>query len=154
MCVWSSGTTLWLTKMKGTVSLKLCIFVWICNVCPQSLKAYNWYNYGMYTLGTSLLHPGMRYLFGNYSYSICLWDLKAGWLAKFMFILCIVCLILLNGYCGKFVMTFIDIGEIGCMSIPKCHWVVSVVNLVKQTWIFACWYVFHVCWASIGHSRL
>ena len=31
-------------------------------------------------------------------------------------------------------MTFIDIGEIGCMSIPKCHWMVIVVTRVKQTW--------------------
>ena len=28
---------------------------------------------------------------------------------------------------GKFVMTFIDIIEIGCMSIPKCHWMVIAV---------------------------
>ena len=41
---------------------------------------------------------------------------------------------LFNVYLGKFVMTFIDIGEIGCMSILKCHWKVIVVNLVKQTW--------------------
>ena len=54
---------------------------------------------------------------------------------------------------GKFVMTFIDIGEIGCMDLPKCHWVVIVVNLVKHIWFFA-WcslYVwFSVCWVSIG----
>ena len=36
-------------------------------------------------------------------------------------------------YFGKFVMTFIDIGEIGCMSIPKCRWMVIMVNLFKQT---------------------
>ena len=35
-------------------------------------------------------------------------------------------------------MAFIDIGEIGCLSIPKCHWMVIVVNLVKQTWFFFC----------------
>ena len=34
---------------------------------------------------------------------------------------------------GKLVMTFSDIGEIGCMSILKCHWMVIVENLVKQT---------------------
>ena len=67
-----------------------------------------------------LLHPWMRFLFGNYSYSICLWRLKAGWLAGFMIFLCIVCTILFNVCFGKFVMTFIDIGEIGCTSIPKC----------------------------------
>ena len=32
--------------------------------------------------------------------------------------LCIVCLILFNVYFGKFMMTFIDIGQNGCMSIP------------------------------------
>ena len=88
-------------------------------------------------LKKSLLHSGMRYLFGNYSYSICLWGLKAGWLAGFVIFLCIVCTFLLNVYFGKFVITFIDIGEIVCMSKPKYHWMVIVVNLVKQTWIFA-----------------
>ena len=55
---------------------------------------------------------------------------------------CIVCTILLNVYFGKFVMTFIDIGEIGCTSIAKCHWMVVVVNLVKQIRFLhdaACW---------------
>ena len=42
-----------------------------------------------------------------------------------------------NVYFGKFWMTFIDIGEkIGCMSIPKCHWMVIVVNLVKHFFSF------------------
>ena len=36
-------------------------------------------------LGKRLLHPGMRYVFGDYSYSICLWGLKAGWLAGSIF---------------------------------------------------------------------
>ena len=41
-------------------------------------------------------------------------------------------------------MTFIAIGKIGCMSIPKCHWMVIVVNRVKQIlFLFlhkaACW---------------
>ena len=58
---------------------------------------------------------------------------KAGWLAGFMGFLCIVCTILFNVYFGKFGMTFIDIGEIGYMSIPKCYWMVIMVNLVKQT---------------------
>ena len=44
---------------------------------------------------------------------------------------------LFNVYFGKLVMTFIDIGEIGFMSISKCHWMVIVVNLVKQTWLLA-----------------
>ena len=111
-------------------------------------------------LKKSLLHSGMRYLFGNYSYSICLWGLKAGWLAGFIIFLCIVCTFLLNVYFGKFVITFIDIGEIVCMSKPKYHWMVIVVNLVKQTWIFAffawcCLLVwFCVCWVSIGYSHL
>ena len=39
--------------------------------------------------------------------------------------------ILFNVYYGKFVMTFIHIGENDCMSMPKCHWMVIVVNLVK-----------------------
>ena len=42
-------------------------------------------------------------------------------------------LICLNVYFGKFVIAFIEIGEIGCMSIPKCLWMVIVVNLVIQT---------------------
>ena len=29
-------------------------------------------------------------------------------------------------------MICIDIGEIGCMSIPKCHWMVIVISLVKK----------------------
>ena len=37
---------------------------------------------------------------------------------------------------GKFAMTFIDGGEIGFMSIPKYHRLVTVVNLVKQTRFF------------------
>ena len=65
-----------------------------------------------------------------------MYGLKAGWLVGFMVFLCIVCTILFNVYFGKFVMTFIDIGNIGCMSISKCHWMVIVVNLVKQTWLF------------------
>ena len=48
----------------------------------------------------------------------------------------IVCTIL-NVYFGKFVMTFIDIGEIGCISILEYHWMVIVVNLVRQTLFFA-----------------
>ena len=32
--------------------------------------------------------------------------------------------------------TYIDIGKMGCMNILKCHWMVIVVNLVKQTWFF------------------
>ena len=74
--------------------------------------------------------------FDDYSYSICLWGLKAGWLTGFIVILCSVWTILFNVYFGKFVMTFIDIGEIGCTGIPKCHWMVIVVNLVKQIWLF------------------
>ena len=31
----------------------------------------------------------MRYIFGDYSYSICLWGLQAGWLVGFMGLLCI-----------------------------------------------------------------
>ena len=100
----------------------------------------------LHTLGKNrLLHLGMRYLFGDYSYSI--------WLAESMFSLCIVCNILFNVYFGKFVITFIDIGGIGCMSIPKCHWMVIVINLIKQTW--CCLLVwFCVCRVSIEYSHL
>ena len=38
---------------------------------------------------------------------------------------------LFNVYFGISVKVFIDIGEIGCMVILKCHWTVIVVNLVK-----------------------
>ena len=94
-----------------------------------------------------LLRPGMRYLFGNYSYSFCLWGIKAAWLAAFAVFLCIVCIILFDVYFGKFVMTFIDIGEIGCMSILKGHWLVNVVNLVKWTrsYVWCCmlaWFMY------------
>ena len=81
-----------------------------------------------------LLHTVMRYHFGDYSYSTCLWGLKADYLAEFMVFLFIVFTIVFNVYFGKSVKTFIDIGENACMSIPKCHWMVIVVNLVKQTW--------------------
>ena len=46
-----------------------------------------------------------------------------------------MCTILFNVYFDKFVISFIDIGEIGCVSMPKCHWMVIVVNLLK-TWFF------------------
>ena len=43
-------------------------------------------------------------------------------------------------------MRSICIGGIGCICRPKCHWMVIVVNLVKQTWFFlydaACWWGF------------
>ena len=52
-----------------------------------------------------------------------------------MVFLFIVFTIVFNKYFGKSVKTFIDIGENVCMSILKCHWMVIVVNLVKQTWI-------------------
>ena len=75
--------------------------------------------------------------------SACMWDLKASWLAGFLVFVCIVYIILFNVYFGKFVMTFIDIGEIDCMSLHKGNWMVIVVNLVKQTFNFlhdaACW---------------
>ena len=48
--------------------------------------------------------------------------MSKGWLVDRIYVfLCIVCTILVNVYSGKFVMIFIDIGEIGCMSKPKCH---------------------------------
>ena len=62
-----------------------------------------------------LLHPGFTYRFGDHSYSICSWGLKAGWLAGFMSFLCIVCTVLFNVYFGKHADTFIDTGEIGCI---------------------------------------
>ena len=66
--------------------------------------------------------------------SVC--EVKIRMVGGFMFFLCIVCTILFNVHFGKFVMTFIDIGEIGCMIIPKCHWMVIMVNVVKRTWFF------------------
>ena len=77
-----------------------------------------------YASGKSLLHQRMRQPFGERSYSICLRGLNAGWLTGFMFFLCIVCTIFINVYFGKSVMTLVDIGEIVCMGIPKCHWMV------------------------------
>ena len=56
-----------------------------------------------------------------------------------------------------FVMSFFDIGEIDCMSIAKCHWVVIVVNLVKHIWfcVWCCLMLwFCECQVSIGYSRL
>ena len=90
--------------------------------------------YSTYTLGKKVVTPWNEVPFGDHSYSICLWVLKVGWLAAFMVVLCIVHITLFNAYFGKFAMTFI---EIGCMNIPKCHWMVIVVNLVKWTWLFA-----------------
>ena len=58
-----------------------------------------------------------------------------------MTFLCIVCTIF-DVYFGKFVMTFVDIGEIGCTSILKSHWIVIVVNLVNKLDFLddaACW---------------
>ena len=60
-------------------------------------------------------------------------------------------------YFGKFVMTFINTGEIGGMSIHKCHWVVIVVNLVKLYFLHdvACWcgFVYAGSISSIPASR-
>ena len=95
-------------------------------------------------LEKNVLTPRNGVPFGDYSYYICLQGLKVGRLAGFMFFLCIICTILYIVYFGKFLMTFIDTGKIGCMSIPKCQWVVIFVNLHTQTWFFyaaACWCV-------------
>ena len=46
---------------------------------------------------------------------------------------------------------------IGRMCIPKCHWMIIVVNLVEQRWFFSwrCLVVsFCVCQVNIGYSRL
>ena len=69
-----------------------------------------------------------------------------------MAFLCIICPILFNEYFGEFVMTCIDIGEIGCMGIPKCLWMVIVVHLVKQTFLHdaACWCGFVYAWSVLG----
>ena len=86
------------------------------------------------TLGKLLLHPGMRYL-GDYSFSYLLLRSKCRLVGRiYVFMYCMH--YLFNVHFGTFVMTFIDIGEIGCMIIPKCHWVVIVGNLVKQIWFF------------------
>ena len=117
-CIKSCLTSQWLTYLKSLsykpvkkISLFICILSW--QYTPER--------------GTFLA------IF--HILSACLWGLKAGWLRGFGFFQCIVCTIF-NVYFGKFVMTCIDIGEIGCMSIPQCLWIVIVVNLVKQTWFF------------------
>ena len=79
------------------------------------------------------LDPRMRYLLGDYWYSICWWGSKTGCLAGFMVFLCITSTVLFDVHFGKFVMTFIDIREIGGLGKPEYHWIVIVVNLVKQT---------------------
>ena len=93
-----------------------------------------------------LLHPGMGYIFSDYSFlPAC--EIYSMWLAGFMFFLFFLSMYCMhyffNVYFGKFVITFIDIVETGCTSIPKCNWMAIVVNLDKQTWFFlhdaACW---------------
>ena len=64
-----------------------------------------------------LLYLGMKYLFGDSSYSICLWGLKAGRQDLWFFYLLYA--LFFNVYFGKFMMPFIDIGEIDCMSIDN-----------------------------------
>ena len=44
-------------------------------------------------------------------------------------------------------MTFTDIREIVCLSIPKCHFMVIVVNLIKWIWVFV-WCCLLVCMLS------
>ena len=83
-------------------------------------------------LEKEVVTPQNGVLFGGYSYSICLWGLKVGWLVGLMVYLWIVCTIVLNVYFKRFVVAFIDIREIGWMSIPKCHWIVTMENLVKE----------------------
>ena len=53
-----------------------------------------------------------------------------------------------------FFITFIDIGEIGCLSIPKCHWMVIVVNLVKQTWFICMMLPVGVVLCMLGQYRV
>ena len=94
----------------------------------------------IYTLGNKrLLHPVMRYCFVYHSYSIFLCGLETSQLTVYMSFLCIVCTNLLY-VCHELVIIFIDTREIGCISIPKCQWMVIVANLVK---LFlhdaACW---------------
>ena len=63
-----------------------------------------------YSLGKKVFIPRNEVPFGDYSYSISLWCLKAGWLAGFMVFLSIVCIFFcFNVNFAKFVMTFIDI---------------------------------------------
>ena len=98
--------------------------------------------------------PGNGEPFGDYSYLYLFVGFRRRQVGRIYVFLYIICTILFNVYFGKLVMTFIDIGEIGCMSIPECHWMVIVVNMVKQTWLLhdaACCAVC-VCRVSIGHS--
>ena len=51
----------------------------------------------IYTLGKKrLFHPRTRYLLAIFHLLICLWGLKAGWLAGFIVFIFVVCTILFN----------------------------------------------------------
>ena len=111
-----------------------------------------------YTLGKKIGTPRNGVPFWRLFIFYLLVRSKGRLVGRIYVFLCIVCTILFNRYFGKFVMAFIDIRKNGCMSIPKCHLMVLVINLVKQTWFFAwcclqlVW--FCVCRVSIGYSHL
>ena len=79
-----------------------------------------------------LLHPGMKCLFGDYSYHIRLWGLKTGCWQNLCFLYFFYTLFCLMCNFDKFVLTIIDVEGVGCMSTPKCYWMVIVVNLVGE----------------------
>ena len=106
-------TSAWLTK-KSIWALHQNALIWSTRMHKKCFAVAVPAN----TLLEKRLHIGMWHHYDDYSYSLYLWGLKAGWLAGFMVFLCIVCTILFNLYFGKYAVTFIDIGEIGCMSIP------------------------------------
>ena len=64
-----------------------------------------------YTLVNKVVTHGNEVAFDDYSYSTCLWDLKAGWLAVYMF-LYVQYVLFFHVYFGKIVTTFIDTEEV------------------------------------------
>ena len=69
-------------------------------------------------LERSLLQPGMRYFWQLFIFYLLVRSKGRLW-EGFLVFVCILCTILFNVYFGNFLMTFIDIGEIGCMNMPK-----------------------------------
>ena len=76
-----------------------------------------------------LFDPVMSYLFWRLFIFYLLVRSKGRLVGRIYGIVCTICSMCFH---GKFVMPFIDIGVTDCMIIPKCHWMVIVVNLVKQ----------------------
>ena len=84
-----------------------------------------------YTLGKMVVTPQNEIPFWRIFIFYLLVRSKGRLVGRIYFFLCILWAIMFNVYFGKFVITFIDTREIGCMSIPKYHWMVIVVNLTN-----------------------